>query len=181
MAEISQQAHRFWYNGGSYSVGDNLENYKFHLFAVLEDKEHIFFEALKQGIISRGHDSPDEVKDSYTSGASVYVCRTPEVKIFLSSQGFGVRKAYYTFFFRFDRNSGRVLTILPFGPNTKNYVFRGRGRFMTRDEIMARFPETSDTRKYYERQTYLSTAELRNYVKVTDIEEAPISVRVVRV
>jgi hypothetical protein len=182
-------AYRFYWKGGQEKVNEGSsgeENYKFYMFAVLEDTESIFYEATKQGLIKPAPTTPDDqdqADDILRSGAKPYVIFTPEIKVFMASQGFGVRRSYYSFFFKFENEVKDVITIRPFGPNHKNHLFRGRGRFMSNDEIKTRYGGDSQTFKYFMRQTYLSKAELRQHVTIGEAihDGGPTQVRHVRV
>lgn len=179
-------AHRFLFKGGTEKVHDGTpqeQTYKFFLFSILEDREIIFYEAMKQGLIKKVPQRPDEVLEQRPSDAGMsdpYVSFSPEVKIFMNSQGFGVRRAYYSFFFRFDKTAANLITITPFGPNRGQFAFQARGRFMSTDEIKARYGETSQTYTYYCRQTYLSKTELQTHVTMGHIDQSSQQVRVLR-
>lgn len=180
-------ANRFLFKGGTEKVHEgNPEEqvYKFFLFSILKDRELIFYEALKQGLIKSTPREPHEVereRSQMLNNVESYVCFSPEVKIFIRSQGFGVRRAYYSFFFRFDKTVPNMITIKPFGPNTMNFSFQGRGRFLTNEEVKDRYGEESPTYTYYCRQTYLSKTELRKLVSIGSVDSQPQQVRVLRV
>lgn len=149
-------SYRFSWKGGTYKQ-KSTEVYKFYLFAMLEEEELIYFDAKRKGVF---YDAPIE------DGTAELISVVPEVKVFMAQQGFGLRKSYYSFFFRFERIGGKVITIKPFGPNPDSYMFRGRGRFMDSDEIKDRVGADSKTYSYYTYQAYLSKAELRRHVMV---------------
>jgi hypothetical protein len=178
-------AHRFFFRGGTEKVYPETvqeQRYKFFIFAILEDKELILYDAIKKGVIKKLPSEPVDHNnmESVRSSGDPYVSFAPEVKIFMNSSGFGVRKSYYSFFFRFDASSSSLITILPFGPNNNDCIFRARGRFMSNDEIKDRFGEDSPTYNFYLRQAYLSKAELSEHVKVGAIAEEAQAVRVLR-
>lgn len=175
-------AHRFLFSGGTEKVYEGTpeeQTYKFFLFAILEDRELIFYDAVKQGLVKRVSCAAQE-EQPLSGTANPYVCFAPEVKIFMASQGFGIRRSYYSFFFRFDKTSPSLITITPFGPNLKGFSFQGRGRFMGSEEIKGRYGEDSQVYSYFCRQTYLSKTELRQHVTVGTVDVEAQQVRVLR-
>lgn len=166
--------HLFNFHGGSFKPNEHA-TCKFFLFALLDDEEAIFYDAVKRGIfVSKKLVDGSEVKPhSYQS-------LVRDIKIFTSSQGFGLDKSYFSFFFRMGGQLNKTITITPFS-DRRDYFFRAKGRFLSNEEIKKRF-EGTDTYKFYKRQKYLSKAELNDIIRVE--EEGQISstqVRLVRV
>lgn len=174
---------------GQEQIADSISNepiertYKFHLFAIVEEgKEFIEFEARKKGILDRATEANirgesegfENQKDS--NGVPIntridYISLVPNVKVFTAASGFGIRKMWCSFFFHFDRKSPNIITIRP-GQDSDapgDFLFKARGRFLKDEEIKSLVGAASDTYKFYKRQTYLSKAELRNYVQVQAI------------
>jgi hypothetical protein len=151
-------SYRFYFKGGTHKQ-KSTEVYKFYLFAMLEDQELIYYDARRRGVI---YDAPIGGDTALEESISV----VSEVKVFMAQNGFGIRKSYYSFFFKFERIGGKVITIRPFGPNPDDFMFRARGRFLNSSEIKERVGAESQTYKYYNWQTYLSKAELRKHITV---------------
>ena len=182
-------AWRYQFKGGTHKPTEQA-TYKFYMFAILDadpPEEVIYYQAKKRDIFYSASDADcdrERLSDDSVRGGLDFMTRTPEVKLFMACQGFGIRKSYYSFFFRFDRRSDKIITIRPFGFDNHDYIFSGRGRFWTVDEIKARFGEDSQTYAYYKRQTYLSKAELLKHVTITSARNPMSSscgVRMVRI
>lgn len=180
-------AYPFAWKGGTYKEGEH-QTFKFFLFAMLEDEtpqEIIHFNAVKRHIFRKeSNDLSIEGNSSVMSGSDLepYLSLTPIIKVFMSQKGFGIRQSYFSFFFRFTRDEGKIVTIRPFGFDLSHYAFRAKGRFLSKDEVKALVGEGSDTFRYYLKQTYLSKVELNTYVSLSDLPQAaPGKVRNIRV
>lgn len=174
------KAYRFEFAGGNHKIypeSPKQQTHKFFLFSILTQRENeaqevIFFEAIKRGIIIR-RPTPKSLNS--------YICYAPEVKLFLSSSGFGLRKMYYNLFFKFDSACQRKVTIKSFNYNESSYFFKAKGRFMLQEEIRDRYGENSPTYQYYLKQPYLSRSELKEIIQIEPDKCEASRVRVIRV
>ena len=115
--------------------------------------------------IDSGHFGLSEGAD-YEENA--FVSATPDVKIFLGSSGFGVRKVNRSFYFRIDNSTNsNLVNIVSLYPSASTFLFSARGKFWTQEKKRKRFGEDSQTYRYYARQSFLSKAELRKLITIT--------------
>jgi len=164
--------YEFGYKGGAKKV--EKANYKFHVFvADNQATEHHMYGALKNGLI--------EHKDTINA---TYYSATPVVKVFTATAGFGIPKEFFSYFIMLSSatTASKVINIKPLGfKNLKDYkwFFSGRGRFMSKEEVRRFFGATSDTWKFYQRQSFLSRTRLQELVSITDgeVTSAPIEDR----
>lgn len=178
-------AYPFSWVGGTHKEGEH-QTFKFFLFAMVEDqdpKEIIYFEAAKRHIFRKVEEDPSSAEKRATPFRTPYLSLVPTVKIFMGQQGFGIRKSYFSFFFQFTRNEGKIVTINPFGSELSNYSFQAKGRFLSTGEIKELVGEDSESYKYYCKQTYLSKTELSGYVSLSSLPtlDKPGPVRNIRV
>lgn len=134
---------------------------KFHAFIRTTDgEEDILFSAVGKGFVD--HDK----------GTDTYFSAFPLIKIFSSTSGFGIRKAYQSYFFKLDSTSNREVLIKPLGYEhlgSEELFFRGLGYFLTPQEIKETVGEDTQTYKFYLRQTVLSKRELQELIEVNYI------------
>ena len=158
--------YHFQFEGGAKLV--DKANYKFHAFIVdTKAQEHHLFGALKNGLVN--------AQGTGTDGRKNYFSVTPIVKIFSATSGFGIPKEYFSYFIALDPNIPKMITILPLAHQkitSYDWVFRGQGRFLKKEEIKRFFGALSDTWKFYQRQSFLSRRRLQELVQVNDINEA---------
>ena len=178
-------SYRFQWKGGAHKPTEHA-SYKFYLFAMLDDAEVIYFEAKKRGIIyTASFADTDRESEGFpdTPGSGEdFMSQTKYLKIFMSQSGFGLRKSFYSFFFCLDRKIDKVISIRPFGMEHVDHYFRGRGRFLTTDEVRQLVGEDSDTFRFYSRQTYLSRTELQKHVTLETLSHrTPTRVRNIRI
>jgi len=166
-AEIMYK-YKFRFKGGGKRV-DNM-NFKFHCFiADSEAIEHHLFEAKNKGLVvnDQGSTSSTEFAD-----ADMYESAMPVVKIFSSTSGFGIPKEYFSFFFLISPGSKKMVKIKPLGYDksldTKDWWFMAPGRFMRKEEIRKFFGASTDTWKFYQRQSFISKRRLLEMVEVGD-------------
>lgn len=157
--------YKFRFKGGGKRV-DNM-NFKFHCFIADSDAvEHHLFSAKEKGLIVQ---PPRAEHESY-GDSHMYDSAMPIVKVFSSTGGFGIAKEYFSFFFLLNPASKKMVKIKPLGFN-KTYViddwyFMAAGRFLKKEEIRKFFGHTSDTWKFYQRQSFLSKRRLLEMVEV---------------
>ena len=154
-------------------VGKRVENmnFKFHCFiADTEAVEHHLFEAKNKGlVVADAERQPSSTKFD----DKVYVSAMPIVKVFSSTNGFGIPKEYFSFFFLLNQGSKKMVKIKPLGFDNKaakdsiaDWYFLAPGRFLTKDEIRGFFGSTGDTWKFYQRQSFLSKRRLLDMIEV---------------
>lgn len=170
--------YQFKFNGGAKKV--EQANYKFHAFIVdTSSNEHHLYGALKNGLVER----EDVINNIYGSV-------TPVVKVFSATAGFGVEKAFFSYFIMLSPASSKLIHIKPLGfKKVRQYEwgFSGQGRFMQKEEIKRFFGASSDTWRFYQRQSFLSRHRLQELVTITKaqaldepIERVHEQVRMVR-
>jgi hypothetical protein len=164
-AEIMYK-YRFRFKGGGKRV-DN-KNFKFHCFiSDSEAVEHHLFEAKNKGLIVNDQEVPTgtDYVDPY-----LYESAMPIVKVFSSTSGFGIPKEYFSYFFLVNPGSKKMIKIKPLGFDKDkvldDWYFLAPGRFMTKAEIRKFFGATSDTWKFYQRQSFISRRRLLEMVEV---------------
>ena len=151
--------YKFKFKGGGKQV--NNKNFKFHCFIADSDAvEFHLFSAKQKGLVV---ESEDEFE--------TYESAMPIVKVFTSTSGFGVPKEYFSFFFLINPSSTSLVTILPLGFDKADEIglwrFTAPGRFLKKDEIRDFFGRSSESWKFYQRQSFLSKRRLLEMVKVT--------------
>ena len=177
--------YKFRFRGGGKRV-DNM-NFKFHCFVADSDGvEHHLFAAKDKGLIV----TTDE---HYVGSEGMYESAMPVLKIFTSTSGFGIPKEYFSFFFLLQPSGKKMVKIKPLGFDKSFHVadwyFLGAGRFLKREEIRKFFGHTSDTWKFYQRQSFLSKRRLLEIVEVGDnkdsytgeIEDKAEQIRTIRI
>lgn len=154
--------YKFRFKGGGKRV-DNM-NFKFHCFVADSDAvEHHLFSAKEKGLIVTH-------SEHYVGEEHVYESAMPIVKVFSSTGGFGIPKEYFSFFFLLNPASKKMVKIKPLGFNKtyaiEDWYFMAAGRFLKKEEIRKFFGHTSDTWKFYQRQSFLSKRRLLEMVEV---------------
>jgi len=125
----------------------------FHLlpsFTTVGMEEKIFFQSLREGhaIVKK-----NEFFEAYD----------PYFKIFTLTEGFGIQKQFFSFYFKLDIHE-RETKILPIcEADTKTY-FSGKGRFMGDREIKELLGKESASYGFYKQQMPLSKSLLRRMV-----------------
>lgn len=112
---------QFTYHGGSRKSSEHSIE-KFMLFFVVGGKEMTFYDMKKLGYVES-----TEVQHSYVTDYK-------HLKIFISEQGFGIRKRYLSFYFELS-SAGNKIKIMPFLKQVSPFMFEGIGRFLRRKEI----------------------------------------------
>lgn len=157
--------YRFQFEGGAKLI--NKANYKFHAFVVdTQAVEHHLFGAIKNGLVN--------AQGTVTEGRKNYWSAVPIIKVFSATSGFGIPKEYFSYFIALDSSIGKMISILPLGYEkitSYNWQFVGQGRFLKKEEIRRFFGHTSDTWKFYQRQSFLSRNRLQKLVKVQELSE----------
>ena len=170
--------YEFRFRGGAQKL--EQANYKFHVFIADNDaNEHHMYGALKNGLV--------EQKDHATNS---YASATPILKVFTATAGFGVPKEFFSYFIMLSSTTDKIITIKPLGfKKLVNYdwYFVGKGKFMSREEIRRFFGASSDTWKFYQRQSFLSRTRLQELVSISQgdvmnktVEQKHEEVRMVR-
>lgn len=145
------------------SIKHDQKVIKFHSFVFTADgKEEILYQAVKKGFVEHSH------------GSVEYYSNFPVLKIFSSTSGFGIRKAYQNYFFKLDESSNRQVRIKPLGYEHlyEDLYFQANGHFLTPDEIAELLGTESQTFTFYKRQTYLSKRELQEHIEVNYLDAA---------
>jgi hypothetical protein len=162
--DTTMHNYEFGFRGGAKKL--DQANYKFHVFVADSNAtEHHVYGALKNGLI--------EHKEA---AHSLYSSATPVLKVFSATAGFGVPKEFFSYFIMLSTSTSRVINIKPLGFKKlegANWFFSGRGRFMAKEEIRRFFGSTSDTWKFFQRQSFLSRHRLQELVTITEGETVP--------
>jgi len=166
-AEIMYK-YKFRFKGGGKRV-DN-KNIKFHCFIADSDAvEHHLFEAKNKGLVVS--DKGDVTSTAYAD-ENLYESAMPIIKVFSSTSGFGIPKEYFSFFFLVNPGSKKMIKIKPLGfeltSQVEQWYFLAAGRFLKKEEIRKFFGHTSDTWKFYQRQSFISKRRLLDMVEVGD-------------
>lgn len=162
---------RFKFLGGAKKV--EQANYKFHAFIVdTNSQEHHLYGALKNGLVEQ----MDQLNHIYTSA-------TPVIKVFSATAGFGIPKEFFSYFIMLSPSGTKQINIKPLGfKNISGFgwSFSGVGRFMKKEEVRRFFGASSDTWKFYQRQSFLSRQRLSELVTITDASplDQPLEERV---
>lgn len=134
---------------------------KFLLFHLIPNEEFpdqidekIFFQSLRGGysIFSKSDIHAPEHGTNY-----------PHFKIFTLTEGFGVQKQFFSFYFKLDIHE-RETKILPICEADTRTYFSGKGRFMVDREIKDLLGKESVSYKFYKQQMPLSKSLLRRMV-----------------
>jgi hypothetical protein len=157
----------FKFNGGAKKL--DKANYKFHAFLVdTQAQEHHLYGAMKTGIVEK----------SVTSN-HLYSSATPVIKVFSATAGFGVPKEFFSYFIMLSPEGTRRINIKPLGFKSLrgyDWTFSGVGRFMKKEEVRRFFGASSDTWKFYQRQSFLSRFRLQELVTITDAQSLDIPI-----
>ena len=160
--------YEFKFSGGAKKL--DQANYKFHAFvADTNSVEHHMYGALKNGLVEQ----TDPVHHVYASA-------TPVVKVFTATAGFGIPKEFFSYFLMLNRQASKLITIRPLGFKNLtiyNWVFSGRGRFMSKEEVRRFFGADSDTWKFFQRQSFLSRTRLQELVTISEAQELTAEVK----
>lgn len=174
----TMHAYKFRFRGGARTLDQCT--FKFHVFiADTSATEHHAYGALKNGLLEQS----DPAIGEYSSA-------TPVIKLFSATAGFGVAKEFFSYFIMLNPEASKVINIRPLGfqkIESIDWFFSAKGRFMKRDEVKRFFGATSDTWKFYNRQSFLSRHRLSELVHITDgeliskpVKEESSEVRLVR-
>jgi hypothetical protein len=157
----------FRFKGGAQRI-DNA-SIKFLTFVVDTNAvEHPLYNAIKTGLVE---------KDK-TGGSNVgYTSVTPILKVFAATKGFGIPSEYFSYFVVLNPESSKQIQIRPLGykklGSAYDWMFVGTGRFMSKDEIRKFFSSSSDTYKFFTRQSFLSRQRLSELVTIAE-PNAPV-------
>ena len=150
-------AHSFQFYGGVAKPSLHVSE-KFLMFFVVGGKEIPLYQMIRDGLVHR-----DPVKGGvYHTGNNI-------AKIFTASQGFGIAKRYYSFYFRFrDSDVNPVVTIKGFAAEGihRLHNFKGTVTFLKKSEILSILDDESESRIFMERQRTLPVEMLRTLVEV---------------
>lgn len=136
---------QFNYVGGSRKPTDHTIE-KFMLFFVVGGKEMPFHELKKLGYVEsvdtftstresdRGEVRMISFKDIVQKRSSLYTTKHKYIKLFISEQGFGVRKRHTAFYFEISL-TGNKIKITPFGGKSSPFSFEAIGRFLPKGEV----------------------------------------------
>jgi hypothetical protein len=161
----------FKYRGGVDNPTDQ-SNEKFLLFCIVGGREIPFYEmksnALLQSTIQDPLASYMEEPDSHP-GSTWYRTDSQFGKLFVSQQGFGVERKFFSFYFRFLPDDGTpkpVVTVRPFSFDQSGFFFKGCVSFLKKSEVRRILDPTSVSLKYLERQIMLPIPTLKKMVTI---------------
>lgn len=164
--------YSFDFKGGLRKAGGVTS--KFYLFVVapLEGAEEvIFFEAKKKGLIT-DNALLQVIAGDKENAAFDYSISTPHLKIFTLLEGFGLTGThhYFSFYFRLS-HEGRIVTIKPLASASvssfskeNSMLFKGRGQFLSQEEVKSLLGEKSVSYGFYRRQCPLPKTVLNALV-----------------
>lgn len=154
---------------------------KFLLFHLIPNEEYpdqidekIFFQSLREGYSILPN------SDIFTVE---HATNYPHFKIFTLTEGFGMQKQFFSFYFKLDIHE-RETKILPIcEADTKTY-FSGKGRFMGSKEVKELLGKESMSYRFYKQQMPLSKSLLRRMVirekEVSSISPSTSQIRRIR-
>ena len=144
-------------------------NEKFLLFFLVSGEEIPFFQMVQNSLVERV--LPDVPE---------YTTHSPVAKLFVSQQGFGVPKRFYSFYFRFKDHTHPRVTIRPFSRNDTGMYFTGRISFLKKSEAMELLADGNQSKMYLRKQLMLPVEVLRSLITV-DRDELREGLRHVRI
>lgn len=161
--------HRFSFSGGVNKYPEYRKASKFLLFHLLPDlktdgvTEKIVFQSLAEGYVI------------YSAREGVYSTNDPYFKLFTLTEGFGIRKQFFSFYFKLDIHE-RETKILPLCEIDTKCYFSGKGRFMRCREVEELLGYDPDPLSYrlYKQQMPLSKSLLQRMVVRESDKEIPI-------
>lgn len=153
-------SYHFHFRGGVFKPNMHLTE-KFMLFFVMGGEEVPFYKAVDTGLC---------VPTDF--GATEFTTNNNIVKIFVSRQGFGVSKQFYSFYFRIGEagkgnNKVKIVPFTPGGtPGFHNYHFEAFGKFLKNTEAAELLDKESFSYKMVTKQGMLPLEVLRKLVTI---------------
>ena len=95
---------------------------------------------------------------------STYTTAYKYIKLFISEQGFGIRKRYVSFYFELSP-TGNKIKIVPFTGENSPFSFEAIGRFLPKEEVR-KIVTNEDSLFFYARQPKLPREVLRKLITV---------------
>jgi hypothetical protein len=160
--------YRFEYIGGAIKP-DPHKVEKFLLFAVVGGKEIPFYQLKEASLVKP---APNSDKPEYISYNNV-------MKVFVSQQGFGIRRRFYSFYFSLQ-SAGNEVTIKPFSGDETGMYFKAIGRFLKNKDAAQLLDAQSDSRNYVAQQGMLPKEVLQKMI-VVDRSAVRRNIRAVRI
>ena len=161
---------QFKYVGGSRKPTEHTME-KFMLFFVVGGKEMSFPELKKLGYVTSVADCfPEQnvgrimFKDIIRKVSRGYGTTYKYIKLFISEQGFGIRKRYVSFYFELSP-AGNKIKIVPFTGENSPFSFEAIGRFLSKEEVK-KIVTDEDSLFFYVRQPKLPREVLRKLITV---------------
>lgn len=165
---------QFKYVGGSRKPTEHTIE-KFMLFLVVGGKEMSFHDLKKLGYVNKAANTKDFLdlnRDAQITRlfqkaetyASNYTTTYKYLKIFISEQGFGIRKRYVSFYFQLSP-AGNKVKIVPFSGEASPFYFEAVGRFLSKEEVK-KIVADENSLYFYSRQPRLPKEEIRKLITV---------------
>lgn len=164
---------------------------KFYLFSLIPKEgkknmgveEVIMYEAKKKAIIV--NNALVQLSSEDRENTFGYAVSVPYLKVFTLVEGFGLTGShhYFSFFFKLS-HEGRIVTIKPLSAvrnAQETMYFKGRGQFLTPEEVKNLLGEKSVSFGYYKRQCPLPRTILQQIVTTEiDMSTLPPSTKEIR-
>lgn len=162
----------FKYVGGSRKPTKHTIE-KFMLFFVVGGKEMSFHDMKNLGYVTKLGNSENILNLSMTEQFNVlfkkerlstYTTNYKYVKLFMSEQGFGIRKRYVSFYFQLSP-TGNKIKIVPFTKDASPFSFEAIGKFLSREEVK-KIVTDKNSLFFYAKQPKLPKEILRELIVV---------------
>jgi len=142
-----------WRGGAVKSQQHRLE--KFMLFFLVNGNEVPFYQMKENSLVVQVHEKDEDY----------WQCVYPIVKVFVSEQGFGIRKRYYSFYIRMG-NAFPLVTLKPFSVDKTGYFFQAQGSFISNKAAIKLLGEGSESARFVSRQGMLPVDTLRKMITI---------------
>lgn len=164
-------SNTFKYKGGIANVTRH-RNEKLLLFFLVGGKEIPIYQMLNDGLVLKTEKGGDE-----------FTTKHKIAKLFISQQGFGIQKMFYSFYIQFlpEENAPDV-TIFPFSIKETQMMLTGKFRFLKKEEILATLDDKTVSYKFAKQQQPLPVATINKiiYVDRTNLRKGVRHVRLGR-
>ena len=157
---------QFKFKGGTIQMGEhpNKKTCKFFLFLICDKQEKILGQALSQGYAV----SLDKGK---------LQSKVANVKVFLSQQGFGLRKTFMSYYIDLSNPKKRI-RITGFDGDS---VFEANGRFLRKGEVADLIGKETPSYKYFINQSRLPLSEIEKLVSISELGSRTQGIRKLRI
>jgi hypothetical protein len=161
----------FKYRGGVDNPTDQ-SNEKFLLFCIVGGREIPFYEMKSNALIQSTIQEPFALhmeESDNLPGSTWWRTDSQFCKVFVSQQGFGIERRFFSFYFKFHPDDGTpkpIVTIRPFSLKESGFFFKGCISFLKKSEVRKILDPTSVSLKYLGSQIMLPLPTLHKMVEI---------------